>query len=209
MDGGLASLFFIPFSQMHPTKEICKELSDLELIRKSLEQVAFFSCLYERYEAQLLRYINRMGLVEEAEDVLQEAFIKIWKNLHAFDQSLKFSSWLYRIVHNQAVSCIRKKKSFGKDQKETFDEQRFAEFPDESSNEEADLLEEKDRYTRDLLDRLPLNYKEVMVLRFLEDMSYEEISDILKIPEGTVATRINRAKKAFRKLTEQHPSSFS
>lgn len=194
---------------MHPTKEICRELSDLELIRKSLEQVEFFSCLYERYEDQLLRYVRRLGVGEEAEDVLQEAFINIWKNLHAFDQSLKLSSWLYRIVHNQAVSCIRKKKSFGKDQKAVFDEQRLADLPDEPGTEARDLLEEKEQLTHALLDQLPLPYKEVMVLKFLEDMSYEEISDILKIPEGTVATRINRAKKAFRELSAEYPKAFS
>lgn len=188
---------------MHPTKEICRQLSDLEIIRKSLEQVDFFSCLYERYEERLLRYINRLGIQEEAEDVLQEAFINIWKNLNGFDPSLKFSSWVYRVVHNQVVSCIRKKKSFGKDQKEVFEDSRFADLPDDPAGDAAEILEEKDRHTHELLDMLPLPYKEVMVLKFLEDMSYEEISDILKIPEGTVATRINRAKKAFRQLSEQ------
>ena len=59
-----------------------------------------------------------------------------------------------------------------------------------------------------MLGELPLKYKEVLVLKFLENMSYEEISDVLKIPEGTVATRINRAKKAFRQLAEQHPENL-
>lgn len=188
---------------MHPTKEICRQLSDLEIVRKALEEVDFFSCLYDRYEERLLRYIRRLGVVEEAEDVLQEAFINIWKNLNGFDPGLKFSSWVYRIVHNQAVSAIRKKKSYGKDQQEIFDESRFADLPGDLADEEAEETEEQDRHTHDLLDLLPLPYKEVMVLKFLEDMSYEEISDILKIPEGTVATRINRAKKAFRQLSEQ------
>jgi RNA polymerase sigma-70 factor (ECF subfamily) len=188
---------------MHYSKEICRELSDLEIIQRALEQMEFFSCLYERYEAQLLRYIRRLGVGEEAEDVLQEAFIKVWKNLNGFDQSLKLSSWLYRIVHNQAVSCIRKKKSFGKDQQLAFEESRYADIPDEPFEEGAAMLEEQDRRTHELLDQLPMPYKEVMVLKYLEEMSYEEISDILKIPEGTVATRINRAKKAFRQLSEQ------
>ncbi|MFZ2900872.1 MAG: sigma-70 family RNA polymerase sigma factor [Saprospiraceae bacterium] len=188
---------------MHPTKEICRQLSDLEIVQKALAEVDFFSCLYDRYEERLLRYIHRLGVGEEAEDVLQEAFINIWKNLNGFDPSLKFSSWVYRIVHNQAVSFIRKKKSYGKDQKETFDESRFADLPDDPADDAAEQMEEQDRHTHELLDRLPLPYKEVMVLKFLEDMSYEEISDILKIPEGTVATRINRAKKAFRQLSEQ------
>ncbi|MBK7335347.1 MAG: sigma-70 family RNA polymerase sigma factor [Saprospirales bacterium] len=192
---------------MHVTKEICRQLSDLELVRKSLEEVAYFSCLFERYEEQLLRYIKRMGLVseEEAEDVLQEAFINIWKNLNAFDQSLKLSSWLYRVVHNQAISCMRKKKSFGKDQKTTLHEKHLPEIPDDPQLAAFEALEDQDRRTHWILEQLPLPYKEVMVLKFLEDMSYEEISDVLKIPEGTVATRINRAKKAFRAISEQYP----
>ena len=104
---------------MYISKEICGQLSDEEIIRKSLEQVDYFSCLYERYEPQLLRYVKRMGVItnEEAEDVLQEAFLKIWKNLNAFDLSLKLSSWLYRIVHNEAISYLRKKNAFGKNRK--------------------------------------------------------------------------------------------
>ena len=204
-------LYQTDISPMHPTKEICQQLSDLELVRKSLAEMDYFSCLYDRYEEQLLRYIRRMGVVseEETEDVLQEAFINIWKNLNAFDQRMKLSTWLYRIVHNQAVSCMRKKKSFGKDQKVAFDETRIGELPDEPQIDALEALEEKDKRTHVLLNQLPLPYKEVMVLKFLEDMSYEEISDILKIPEGTVATRINRAKKAFRELSEKYLSENS
>ncbi|MCB9277090.1 MAG: sigma-70 family RNA polymerase sigma factor [Lewinellaceae bacterium] len=191
---------------MHITKDTCRQLSDLDIIRRAMEEVDYFSCLYERYEARLLRYIKRMGALteEEAQDVLQEAFIKVWKNLHAFDQNLKLSSWLYRIVHNQAVSCLRKKQSFGKDQTAGFNEGLLAHIPDGGPGEESpEALEEKDQHIHALLNQLPLPYKEVMVLKFLEDMSYEEISDVLKIPEGTVATRINRAKKALRKLSGQ------
>lgn len=187
------------------SKKICQGLSDREIIQKSLVEVDFFSCLYERYEDQLLRYVRRIsGATEqEAEDVLQEAFIKIWKNLHAFDQSLKLSTWLYRIVHNQAISYLRKKKSFGKDKKEPLEEERYINVPDEQEVAGPEFLEAQDQLVHDILDQLPLNYKEVMLLKFLEDMSYQEISDVLKIPEGAVATRINRAKKAFRKLMDQ------
>ncbi|MCB0615896.1 MAG: sigma-70 family RNA polymerase sigma factor [Phaeodactylibacter sp.] len=190
---------------MYPSYEKCGQLSDRELVQKSLEQVDYFSCLYERYESQLLRYVKRMGVVteEEAQDVLQEAFLKIWKNLNAFDPNLKLSTWLYRIVHNQAISCLRRKKSFGKDQKEEFDDKRYAEIPDSRLPGPTDDVEETDQHIYDILAQLPQKYKEILVLKFLENMSYEEISDVLKIPEGTVATRINRAKKAFRKLSEQ------
>lgn len=196
---------------MHLSEQICGQLSDRELVEKSLEQADYFSCLYERYEERLLRYIKRMGLLtdEEAEDALQEAFLKIWKNLNAFDPSLKLSSWLYRIVHNQAISCLRKKRSFGKGQKDDFDDQRYANVADEEPGSSPDELEESDRHIHQVLDELPLKYKEVLVLKFLENMSYEDISDVLKIPEGTVATRINRAKKAFRKIGEQHPEKLA
>lgn len=196
---------------MHPSEEICRQLSDREIVRKALEEVDYFTCLYERYEGQLLRYVKRMGGLtnEEAEDVLQEAFLKIWKNLNAFDPSLKLSSWLYRIVHNQAISFLRNKKSFGKAQKEEFDDKRFAGIADEGPAGSQEVLEETDQHIHEILGQLPLKYKEVLVLKFLENMSYEEISDVLKIPEGTVATRINRAKKAFREIAEQHPENLA
>ncbi len=185
-------------------KHICDGLSDLEILRKSLEAVDYFSCLYERYEARLLRYIKRVAFTndEEAADVLQDSFIKVWKNLNGFDQSLKLSSWIYRIVHNEAISFLRRKKSYGKDQQVPLDEQIFSAVPDDTAPEEAEELENRDKLTHQVLAQLPDLYREVLVLKFLENMGYEEISDILKIPEGTVATRINRAKKAFRKIAE-------
>jgi RNA polymerase sigma-70 factor (ECF subfamily) len=187
-------------------KFICDGLSDLEIIRKSLEVVDYFSCLYERYEEKLMRYIKRVAFAtdEEAADILQESFIKIWKNLNAVDQSLKLSSWIYRIVHNEAISFLRQKKSFGKNQNIPWDDTRYAELPDDTLPEAAEELEYRDKLTHRILAQLPEQYKEVLILKFLENMSYEEISDILKIPEGTVAIRINRAKKIFRKHAE-HP----
>jgi len=187
-------------------KFICDGLSDLEILRKSLEVVDYFSCLYERYEEKLMRYIKRVAFAtdEEAADILQESFIKIWKNLNAFDQSLKLSSWIYRIVHNEAISFLRQKRSFGKNQNISWDDTRYADLPDDTLPEEAEALEYRDKLTHRILAQLPEQYKEVLILKFLENMSYEEISDILKIPEGTVAVRINRAKKIFRKQAE-HP----
>jgi RNA polymerase sigma-70 factor (ECF subfamily) len=191
-------------------KEICDGLSDLEIIRKSLEEVDYFSCLYERYEARMLRYIRHLTSLpgEEVEDVLQEAFIKVWINLNAFDQSLKLSTWLYRIVHNHTISYMRKKKSYGKDRKVRWNEALFAKMPDEAAAEWEEKTPDEDQLIRGLLDQLPLPYRQVLTLKFLEDMSYAEISDVLQIPEGTVATRINRAKKAFAKLSASRHITF-
>jgi RNA polymerase sigma-70 factor (ECF subfamily) len=192
---------------MHVTEQICQELSDLEIVRKSLRDVEYFACLYNRYEPKLLRYIKRISYStrEESEDILQEAFIKIWRNLHDFDQDLKLSSWIYRIVHNETVSFWRKKTSYGKNQKVAMPDDLFDgedHFFGEENAEDSNT-----RKIHEVLQKLPIKYREVLVLKFLEMMSYEEISDVLKIPEGTVATRINRAKKAF--IQEGGKSAFS
>lgn len=187
-------------------KHICDGLNDLEIIRRSLATVDYFSCLYERYEEKLMRYIKRVAFAtdEEAADILQEAFIKIWKNLNAFDQSLKLSSWIYRIVHNEAISFLRQKKSYGKDHTAPWNDDLYAKLPDETDQGTAEEMEYRDQLTHRILTQLPRQYQEVLILRFLENMSYEEISDILKIPEGTVAIRLNRAKKIFREYAV-HP----
>ncbi|MGB5435799.1 MAG: RNA polymerase sigma factor [Maribacter sp.] len=195
---------------MMVAEEICKQLSDREIVKKSLADIDYFSCLYDRYEPRLFRYIKRIALVndEQAHDILQEAFIKIWRNLNDFDQSLKLSSWIYRIVHNETVSYWRKQKSFGKDREVKLNIDLF----DNTSRdlETHEDQEQNDELTHEVLELLPLKYKTVLVLKFMEDMSYHEISDILKIPEGTVATWINRAKNIFMKVAaDKHISFFN
>lgn len=181
------------------TLESCKDLSDNEIVAKSLQDLDYFSCLYQRYEDELLRYIHRVSGADpdEAQDILQESFIKIWRNLNEFDPGMKLSSWIYRIVHNETVSHIRKKRSYGKDR--TIDAELCRNILSDDS-ETASYSEEDITRALLLLEDLQEKYKEVLILKFLESKSYEEISDILKIPLGTVAIRINRAKKAFRDL---------
>jgi RNA polymerase sigma-70 factor (ECF subfamily) len=195
---------------MYPSKAVCDQYSDRELIRESLRDIDLFSCIYDRYEERLLRYVERMGIMshEEARDILQEVFVKVWKNLHAVDPKMKFSSWLYRITHNQTISCLRKKKSFGKDRKDTLDDNRLPSQADEDPEELEEQMQRQEAEIHQILNQLPLKYKEVLVLRFFENMSYEAISDVLKIPEGTVATRINRAKKQFQKNAAGHHLTY-
>ena len=189
-------------------KDICNKLSDKEIIQKSLEDLDYFACLYDRYEPKLLRYIKKISMAdhEEASDILQDAFIKMWKNLNSYDDSLKLSSWLYRIVHNETISFCRKKRSFGKNNKLNLEDIRLDDLPDDSDIE----VNPEMRYflTHEILNKLALKYREVLVLKFMEEMSYEEISDVLKIPEGTVATRINRAKKMFKTIADTEQITF-
>ncbi len=179
---------------MHETGE----KSDEELARLSVSQKEFFGVLIGRYETALARYIRRLGAHDEEDvvDILQETFIKVYRNLNEFDTSLKFSSWIYRIAHNEAVSWFRKKHVrpeghliadsdtvlMFSESEEWGSEHRF----DASLNAKA--LEEA-------LSTLDQKYREVVVLRFFEHKEYDEISDILKIPIGSVGTLLHRAKK--------------
>lgn len=186
---------------MNEEKQICKGKTDREIIDLSRHNIKYFACLYDRYEARLLRYIikfSSLGL-EEAQDILQESFIKAWINLNDFDRDLAFSSWIYRIVHNETISTIRKKKSFGKNNTIEIKEE-ILQIPESENDEKKNQTLE---VTYHLVNQLHLKYQEVLVLKFYEKMSYEEISDVLKIPEGTVAVRINRAKKQLKKLIEK------
>ena len=182
--------------------ERCSGLADREIIRLSLDDMEYFACLVLKYETRLLGYIKKISQSDqdEAEDILQEAFIKIWKNLNGYDLRLTLESWIFRIVHNETISFWRKKTSYSKDNVVSVDDDRIKALiaaedidPDDGDNM-IKLIE-------DILPLLKLEYREVLILKYLEDKSYQEISDILKIPEGTVATRINRAKKSFRQLT--------
>lgn len=178
----------------------CDELSDAEIIRKSLEQVDYFSCLYLRYGPRLLQYIQRISAYtpEEAEDLLQEAFIKIWKNLNAYQPSLKLSSWLYRIVHNHVISTWRKQHGQDMTYTLTWDDRLPEDLAEDLEYDDAD--EDRMSRLRRAVQALPDKYQEVVTLKYFEEMNYEEISDVLKIPEGTVATRLNRARQMMAKF---------
>lgn len=176
--------------------------TDQELVTAALADKHAFSEIVHRYQQAVRRYAVRLGCADgaDADDVSQEIFIKVFINLNDYDQDLKFSSWLYRIAHNETISFFRKKNirphvlgSSTEDVAEFFE--RLADDSDfvELANQRDDA-----RIVRDLLSRLDQRYKEVLVLRFLEEKSYTEISDILKIPEGTVATLINRGKKELK-----------
>ena len=172
--------------------------TDNELVSLTLGNQVFFAILMNRYSEKLARYIRRISNLgpEEIEDVLQEIFIKVYKNLNDFDQDLKFSSWVYRITHNQVISHHRAKSA--RPQMVEIDEalanRLRAEINLNVEMESKDLQREVSL----LLASLKPIHREVLVLRFFEEKSYEEISDILKKPNGSVATLIHSAKKELK-----------
>lgn len=180
--------------------EECAKKEDGELVKLSLKNQAYFYCIISRYEQVILHYIQRISASskEDAEDILQEVFFSVYANLNDFDNSLKFSSWIYRIAHNKTVSAWRKNKV--RPQSISTDENSNL-FNFIASDEDIVRDLEKKCTTKELqsaLNKLDEKYREVLVLKFIEDKDYREISDILKKPMGTVATLINRAKGKLR-----------
>ena len=187
-----------------------EKLSDEVLVQKSLEDISYFGVLVDRFEQKLKYYILRISSFSdmEAEEILQEVFLKVWKNLREFDGSVKFSSWIYNIAHNETISAFRKSKSRGEHTAVELNEDLF--FIPPSALDIPHELDKKMTAERvhQILDNMSEEYREILILKFLEDKSYEEISDILKKPMGTVATLINRAKKNFRESAARQNVSF-
>lgn len=180
------------------------EKTDEELVLLALKDQDYFLLLVRRYEEKLTRYISRISNLDkdEIEDVLQDIFIKVYKNLNAFDTSLKFSSWIYRISHNEVISNYRKFKNKAKVISFDTDGEFIKNIADELDIEKEFNLEDLKKNISLILNKMDLRYREVLILRFMEGNNYNEISDILKKPEGTVATLLNRAKKQFSQIIE-------
>jgi RNA polymerase sigma-70 factor, ECF subfamily len=184
--------------------------TDEELVALSLENEDNFLYLMRRYEDKLLRYIKRITNVsdDDAQDILQDTFVKTYRNLNEFDKNLKFSSWIYRIAHNQVISNYRRMKARP--------EGNYFELDDNGINRlvaeidiEKDINKKMDKEKIiAVLEKMDEKYRDVLVLKFLEEKDYNEISDILKKPLGTVATLISRAKKKFRETASKAGIGF-
>ncbi|MFH1602141.1 MAG: sigma-70 family RNA polymerase sigma factor [Candidatus Shapirobacteria bacterium] len=154
-----------------------------------------------RYQEKLIRYLTFLvGDEYLAADAAQEAFLKAYINLQGFDVKRKFSSWIYRIAHNEAMNLVKKKKREVSLEDNSWIEEIFK----SKSNVEAEF-EQKEirRLVKTSLKKLPLKYRSPLALFYLEEYSYEEIGDILRKPLGTVGTLISRGKKLLKKIVEK------
>lgn len=164
----------------------------VEIVRSSDQEE--YEALVDRYQLKLLRYAN--GLIhdeQKAKDVVQESFIKAFVNLNGFDTTKKFSSWIYRITHNEAMNLLKRY------QKEVL----LPEGVDFASDENIETEYSQQELTvhmQQCLKELPIIYAEPLNLRYIEEKSYDEISDILHLPISTVGTRIKRAKILMKHL---------
>jgi RNA polymerase sigma-70 factor (ECF subfamily) len=177
-----------------------EEASDAELVKLALENRDDFLYLVDRYKERLLNYIRRLTNVspDDAEDILQDVFIKVYLNLNEFNDDLKFSSWVYRITHNQVISNHRKLRARPEGYSVNIEDAVARSLAaDIDIQAGADLRILKENIFR-ILGKLEEKYREVLVLKFLEEKNYREISDIIKKPQGTVASMLNKAKEKFR-----------
>lgn len=179
------------------------EMTDEEIVQMALAEPAFFGHIVMRYEEKLSRYIGRLGIRnnEDREDVLQEIFIKVYRNLNSYDSSFAFSSWIYRIAHNEAISFYRKKNV--RPEGHLIDEGDERVLREIAAGDDAEVQFDKalnaELVQKDLAELDP-KYRDIMILRYFEHMEYEEISDVLKIPIGSVGTLLHRGKKQLQNV---------
>lgn len=179
------------------------------LVNKRIKQVLkgdqnAYADIVNLYQHKLYQICYRMlGNKQEAEDIAQEAFVRAYINLHSYDQKRKFSTWLYRIATNLCIDRIRKKKPdyyldaevAGTDGLDMYSQIAA----DEKLPEDVvTQMELQDRIQYEI-SRLPDKYRSVIVLKYIEELSLQEISEILDMPLGTVKTRIHRGREALRK----------
>lgn len=163
-----------------------------------------FAWIMKKYKGPLQNLIFKMvNDKNEVEDLIQEVFIKVFNSLRNYSQEYAFSTWIYRIAINNTIDYLRKKKletfSINSDTEDDDDRPKF-EIPDTSYSADASIiLEQRQQIINDAINSLPDKYKKVIELRHKEELSYEEISEILNLPIGTVKAHLFRARELLNK----------
>jgi RNA polymerase sigma-70 factor, ECF subfamily len=202
-------------TQAHPRSEIrhpqaprLKELDDSQVVARHLAGDGLaFEELVDRYQRRLLNFVYRtIGDRERGEDLVQEVFIRVHRHLHRFDQTKKFSTWIYTIASNLAKNELRNRSRnplvlFQTIKKNWEADHRPLQFED--NRQRPDDLFRK-RHLEDLVQwtvaQLPEHHRVVFVLRELEGKTYEEIADVTECNLGTVKSRLNRARNRFAQI---------
>ena len=182
----------------HDLVEPRQETSDEELIARFQNGDNYaFDLLVKRYKDPLMNFIFRfVGERNESEDIVQETFLRLFKNKHYYKEISKFSTWIYTIAGNLAKTELRKRK-----RRKLFSISHYMstekdyDIPDISSSPEMDTNSIiTDKIIQSAIDKLSPKFKQVIILRDIQGFSYEEIAEIVNIPLGTVKSRVNRAR---------------
>lgn len=181
-----------------------RELTDLELIASAIRGAEDgFEALVRRYQRPITGYIFRMlGDYEASLDVSQEVFIKVYNSLSRYSSDYKFSTWLYRIAHNAAIDHMRR-NSVSPQSLETENADGTYQLQIESPNPTPEQDRERSEWRTEIenvVKRLPSAYRELILLRHSQDLSYDEIAEVTGLPLGTVKNRLFRAREMMREI---------
>jgi len=180
-------------------------LSDEELIAEAQnDNEAAFNHLVRRFKDPLTNFVYRfVGDLDDCEDIVQETFIRIYRSRKTYRPIAKFSTWAYTIATNLAKSHMRRKKlrkiiTFSSSRHEP---EPIYDLRDETASADA-MLESSFREERiqKALNVLPVRYREIVVMRDIQELTYEEIVAITRLPMGTVKSRINRGRALLREM---------
>jgi RNA polymerase sigma-70 factor (ECF subfamily) len=169
--------------------------------------------LVEKYQKRMLNMAYRMtGDYEEACEVVQEAFLSAYRTIRTFRGEASFATWLYAITMNHARNRIKQVTSRARHEQTTLDdpvETQDGSYTNEPQSRETLALEQLERKevqekVQECISSLDKEYREVLVLRDIQGFSYEEISDILTLPDGTVKSRLFRAREMMKERLQQH-----
>ena len=184
------------------------QLTDEEIaLRVQNGDTQLFGVLVERYEAKMKRYAKKFLFgYHDSQDVVQDVFLKAYSNIQGFDTGRKFSSWLYRIAHNEYINAIKKR---GHEPLTFFDSDTLFPHPVAAENVEKEIdIKQMQEILNKCLDKLDVKYREPLVLYYFQDLDYQSISEVLRIPTSTVGVRLNRGKvilkEIYEKLIEKH-----
>jgi RNA polymerase sigma-70 factor (ECF subfamily) len=175
------------------------------LIRQALDgDQKAYQTLFESHKQAIFHIIVKIvHNNEEAQDLVQETFIKAFGSLKSYNPTYRFTTWLYKIAANSSIDYIRKRRiqTYSLDQPmDTGDGQVSVEVPDMSYHPERDLSAKRQHISiAEAIESLPEKYREVIIKRHQEDKSYEEIANLLHVPVGTVKARIFRAREFLKK----------
>jgi len=185
-----------------------KDLTDEQLIFKFQEEdIEAFNEIVFRYKDRLVNFLFRYtGNRDDSEDLAQDTFLKLYRSKHLYREIAKFSTWFYTIAINIAKTNLRKKSRKRAISLSSFDPENEKDFeltanvlgPDESANASTESY-----YIQKAIDSLDENFREVIVLRDIQDFEYEEIAQITGLPLGTVKSRINRGREKLKVMLSE------
>ena len=195
-------------------------LLDKDLVDKILhenDQLAYATLLNKYKKAVYFTVLKMVSNQDDAEDLTMQAFTKAFKNLDKYDNSYAFTTWLFRIASNSAIDHLRKRRlnttsldvSLYDDDDDSSSASIGSNLVDSGADpEEEFVLGQRNKIMREVIDTLDQKYKELIQLYYFEELKYEEISERLNLPLGTVKVRLRRAKDFLAKLLKGHEEKY-